>query len=89
MVTRFYSNIRTSPQITDQEMSTVMQQLSTSQTEEFDIIAALKELYIYVSRYSGQIIQALETDPICKKMHLAHKLENVACTLEGEETSTC
>lgn len=36
-----------------------------------------------------QIFDSLETDPYCKKMHLAHKLENVACTLEGEETSTC
>lgn len=25
----------------------------------------------------------------CKKMHLSHKLENVACTLEGEEASNC
>ena len=36
-----------------------------------------------------QILDALDIDPHCKKMHLAHKLENVACTLEGEETSTC
>lgn len=36
-----------------------------------------------------QILDALDIDPYCKKMHLAHKLENVACTLEGEETSTC
>ena len=28
-------------------------------------------------------------DPYCKKMHLAHRLDNVACTLEGEETSMC
>ncbi|KAG8225099.1 hypothetical protein J437_LFUL004019 [Ladona fulva] len=37
----------------------------------------------------SQILEALETDPYCKRMHLAHKLENVACTLAGEETSTC
>lgn len=36
-----------------------------------------------------QILDALDIEPHCKKMHLAHKLENVACTLEGEETSTC
>lgn len=28
-------------------------------------------------------------DMNCKKMHLSHKLENVACTLEGEEASNC
>ncbi|XP_046407058.1 plexin-B isoform X3 [Ischnura elegans] len=89
MVSNFYCDVRRLPQITDQEMSTAMQQLSVSQAGEFDIISALKELYIYVTKYSNQILEALETDPYCKKMHLAHKLENVACTLEGEETSTC
>lgn len=89
MVAHFYYDVQMLSQITDQEMSTAMQQLSVSQAGEFDVIAALKELYIYVTRYSNQIIDALEADPVCKKMHLAHKLENVACTLEGEETSTC
>lgn len=36
-----------------------------------------------------QILEALETDTGCRKLHLAHRLENVACTLEGEETSAC
>ncbi|XP_065351810.1 plexin-B isoform X4 [Cloeon dipterum] len=89
MVSHFYCDIQMLPQITDQEMSTAMQQLSVSQIGEFDVVAALKELYIYVNKYSEQIFDSLETDPYCKKMHLAHKLENVACTLEGEETSTC
>lgn len=41
------------------------------------------------SVYDLQILDALDIDPHCKKMHLAHKLENVGCTLDGEETSTC
>lgn len=36
-----------------------------------------------------QILDSLDMDNNCKKMHLSHKLENVACTLEGEEASTC
>lgn len=31
------------------------------------------------------MIEALELDMHCRKMHLAHKLDNVARTLEGEE----
>ncbi|PNF17829.1 hypothetical protein B7P43_G05798 [Cryptotermes secundus] len=89
MVAHFYYDVQMLPQITDQEMSTAMQQLSVSQIGEFDTVSALKELYIYVTKYSDQILDALDIDPYCKKMHLAHKLENVACTLEGEETSTC
>lgn len=88
-VGRFYLDVQRLPQITDQEMSSAMQQLSASHANEFDVIAALKELYIYVSKYYEQILEALETDAGCRKLHLAHRLENVACTLEGEETSAC
>ncbi|KYN20453.1 Plexin-B [Trachymyrmex cornetzi] len=88
-VGRFYTDVQRLPQITDQEMSSAMQQLSASHANEFDVIAALKELYIYVSKYYEQILEALETDAGCRKLHLAHRLENVAYTLEGEETSAC
>ncbi|XP_047364074.1 plexin-B [Vespa velutina] len=88
-VGRFYTDVQMLPQITDQEMSSAMQQLSASHANEFDVIVALRELYIYVSKYYEQILEALETDAGCRKLHLAHKLENVACTLQGEETSAC
>jgi hypothetical protein len=32
-----------------------MQQLSVSQIGEFDTVSALKELYIYVTKYSDQV----------------------------------
>ncbi|XP_046682902.1 plexin-B isoform X1 [Homalodisca vitripennis] len=89
IVSRFYMDVALLPQITDQELSTAMQHLSVSQSGHFHTISALKELYIYVTKYSEQILECLDNDPYCKKLHLAHKLENVACTLEGEETSTC
>lgn len=89
MVRQFYRDIARLPQISDQEINTAMQQLSVQQSDEFDTIAALKELYIYVTKYWDEIIHALDTDLNCKKMHLSHKLENVAFTLGGEETSAC
>ena len=55
MVAHFYCNVQMLPQITDQEMSTAMQQLSVSQAGEFDVVSALKELYIYVTKYSEQV----------------------------------
>lgn len=45
--------------------------------------------FLTVNCCDFQILDALDIDPHCKKMHLAHKLENVGCTLDGEETSTC
>ncbi|XP_063707390.1 plexin-B isoform X3 [Culicoides brevitarsis] len=85
MVARFYAEIQQQPQISDQEMCTAMNQLSMRQNEEFDTMVALKELYIYVTKYRDQILDQLDMDHNCKKMHLSHKLENVACTLEGTD----
>lgn len=84
MVKVFYREVSQLPQISDQEMGAAMQELNVQQNDEFDTIAALKELYIYVTKYRDQILDNLDMDPYCKKMHLAHKLDNVACTLEGE-----
>lgn len=36
-----------------------------------------------------QVLSGLEGDLHCRKLHLSHKLVNVACTLEGEQTSVC
>ena len=62
MVSRFYCEVAELPQITDQEMSTAMQQLSAtvSQASQFDTVSALKELYIYVTKYSDQVSAAME-----------------------------
>lgn len=59
MVTQFYADIARLPQISDQEMGTSMQQLSIQQNDEFDTIAALKELYIYVTTYKEQVSATL------------------------------
>lgn len=55
MVSQFYLDVARLPQISDQEICTSMQQLSIQQNDEFDTIAALKELYIYVSTYKDQV----------------------------------
>ncbi|GFY46216.1 hypothetical protein TNIN_212321 [Trichonephila inaurata madagascariensis] len=89
MVNRFYQDVASLPPVTDQEMCVAMQALSMSHNGEFDITSALRELYVYAAKYNDQVLEALDTDPYCQKMHLAEKLETVACTLEGEETSVC
>ncbi|GIY36928.1 hypothetical protein CDAR_618542 [Caerostris darwini] len=89
MVNRFYQDVASLPSVTDQEMCVAMQALSMSHNGEFDITSALRELYVYAAKYNDQVLEALDTDPYCQKMHLAEKLETVACTLEGEETSVC
>ncbi|CAI6353076.1 unnamed protein product [Macrosiphum euphorbiae] len=88
-VLRFYSDIQKLPQITDQELSTTMQQLSVSHFGQFHIVSALKELYIYASKYNDAILDSLEMDPYCQKINLSHKLNKVAGTLEGDEAAIC
>ncbi|VVC42163.1 Sema domain,IPT domain,Immunoglobulin E-set,Immunoglobulin-like fold,Plexin repeat,WD40/YVTN [Cinara cedri] len=83
-VLRFYSNIQKLPKITDQELSTYLQQMSVSHLGQFHIVSALKELYIYASKYNDAILNSLELDPCCQKLNLSHKLNKVAGTLEGE-----
>nr|CAI5855263.1 unnamed protein product [Callosobruchus analis] len=89
MVSQFYNDVAMLPCITDQEMGSAMQQLSAQQADEFDTVAALKELYIYVTKYREPILEALTTDPNCRRLHLAQKMESVAYTLGGDETSSC
>lgn len=84
MVRVFYNDVARLPQVSDQEMGTAMQELSVQQVDEFDVIAALKELYIYVTKYREPLMDNLEMDTGCKKQHLAQKLENVTCTLQGQ-----
>lgn len=55
MVKEFYRDVARLPQISDQEMNTAMQQLSVQQNDEFDTISALKELYIYITKYREQV----------------------------------
>lgn len=55
MVAHFYRDVASLPQITDQEMNTAMQQLSVQHAEEFDTVSALKELYIYITKYRDEV----------------------------------
>ncbi|XP_045482942.1 plexin-B isoform X2 [Harmonia axyridis] len=89
IVSQFYSDVAKLPTITDQEMGSAMQQLSAQQADEFDNVAALKELYIYVTTYREQIMEALHSDMNCRRLHLVSRLQQVAYILGGEESSIC
>lgn len=53
MVKQFYHDVAHLPHIDDHTIGDVMQELSVH--DEFDTIAALKELYIYVTKYRDQV----------------------------------
>ncbi|KFM62511.1 Plexin-B, partial [Stegodyphus mimosarum] len=89
MVNRFYQDVANLPPVTEQEMCVSLQMLSMAHSGEVDSVNALKELYIYVSRYGNQILEALDSDPLCMSQHLARKLDTVAYTIGGGEASLC
>jgi len=87
MVHDFYTKVAKLPHISDETLRGVMKILSVH--EEFDTIAALKELYIYVTKYRDQIVDAVNKDPNCTQANIPQNLENVACILEGEDSAEC
>lgn len=60
---------------------------------EFLLFWRIKNIFLLITfinfSSSLQIVHALDTDLNCKKINLSHKLETVAFTLSGEETSAC
>lgn len=55
MVAKFYQDVACLPTISNHDMNVTMEQLSLQQNDAFDTIAALKELYIYVTKYYRQV----------------------------------
>ncbi|XP_045114407.1 plexin-B-like isoform X2 [Portunus trituberculatus] len=89
-VRAFYHGVRTLPPVTDQDMAAYLHHLSLTHLSELDSKPAVQELFhTYITRYYSQIMETLEMDPNCRTLHLAHKLDNVMCTINGEPTSMC
>ena len=76
-------------QVTDQELNFYMQQLSSAHTAEFDNLAALKELYIYVNKYYGDIVTTLDESPTARKLGLGHKLKSIALSVYPQHQNIC
>jgi hypothetical protein len=72
-------------QVTDQELNFHLQQLSSAHAAEFDSLAALKELYIYVSKYYGELMNTLDECPTARKLGLGHKLKSLAMAVYPQQ----
>ncbi|XP_063589572.1 plexin-B-like isoform X1 [Penaeus indicus] len=89
-VRAFYRGVQDMPPVTDQDMAAYLHHLSLTHLGQLDARPALQELFhSYVTRYYAQVIETLEVDPECRSLHLAHKLDNIMCTINGEPTSMC
>ena len=90
LVRSFYQSVREMPRVSEHAMSQHLQQLSLAHLGKLDIMPALRELFhTYVLRYYPQIIDTLSLDPDCRSLHLAHKLDSILCSMQGQTTSMC
>ncbi|XP_043081045.1 plexin-B1 isoform X3 [Puntigrus tetrazona] len=86
MVERYYSDIRQTIPVSDQEMNSSLAELSRNYSNEVNHLVALHELYKYINKYYDQIITALEEDPTAQKMQLGYRLQQIAAAVENKVT---
>ncbi|XP_008056443.1 plexin-B1 [Carlito syrichta] len=86
MVERYYADIRQTVSASDQEMNSVLAELSRNYSGDLGARVALHELYKYINKYYDQIITALEEDGMAQKMQLGYRLQQIAAAVENKVT---
>nr|KAF6335634.1 plexin B1 [Pipistrellus kuhlii] len=86
MVERYYADIREAVPASDQEMNSLLAELSRNHSGDLGARVALHELYKYINKYYDQIITALEEDSTAQKMQLGYRLQQVAAAVENKVT---
>ncbi|XP_063811395.1 plexin-A2 isoform X1 [Pseudophryne corroboree] len=76
-VERYYADIAKLPAISDQDMNAYLAEQSRMHASEFNMLSALNEIYSYVSKYSVELITALEQDEQGRRHRLAYKVEQL------------
>ncbi|XP_061052682.1 plexin-B1 isoform X6 [Eubalaena glacialis] len=86
MVERYYADIRQTIPASDQEMNSILAELSRNYSGDLGVRVALHELYKYINKYYDQIITALEEDGTAQKMQLGYRLQQIAAAVENKVT---
>ncbi|XP_006909115.1 plexin-B1 isoform X2 [Pteropus alecto] len=86
MVERYYADIRQTVPTSDQEMNSILAELSRNYSGDLGARVALHELYKYINKYYDQIITALEEDGTAQKMQLGYRLQQIAAAVENKVT---
>ncbi|XP_045312712.1 plexin-A2 isoform X1 [Leopardus geoffroyi] len=76
-VERYYADIAKLPAISDQDMNAYLAEQSRLHAVEFNMLSALNEIYSYVSKYSEELLGALEQDEQARRQRLAYKVEQL------------
>ncbi|KAI0232085.1 Plexin-A4 [Lamellibrachia satsuma] len=82
-VERYYQDIKLMPAISDQDMNVTLAEETKLHQNEFNLDAALYELYGYASRYNDELMQTLDEDEFARNYQLAHRLDQVHELMES------
>ncbi|RWS11985.1 plexin B-like protein [Dinothrombium tinctorium] len=69
MVTKYYYDVAQSPRVSDEYMINLMKQMSSFYGGEMDISNAVRQLYVYITRYREELLEALYSDVNCEIQH--------------------
>jgi plexin A len=76
-VERYYEDIQHMPSVTDQDMNSMLCDESMLHQNQFNVSAALYELYQYAVKYNEDLIRNLEEDEFAQNYRLASRLNQV------------
>ncbi|XP_060040706.1 plexin-A2 [Erinaceus europaeus] len=83
-VERYYADIAKLPAVSDQDMNAYLAEQSRLHAAEFHMLSALSELYSYVSKYSEELVGALQQDEQAQRQRLAFKVEQLISAMAIE-----
>ncbi|XP_070193235.1 plexin-B-like [Littorina saxatilis] len=83
LVEKYFSEIRDTPPISDQDISTYLADVSRMCSGKFYISSALRELYSFASKFSNELLEDLEQDNQANAQQMSAKLGHVITAMEG------
>ncbi|CAG0885210.1 unnamed protein product [Cyprideis torosa] len=86
-VERYYHDIQLMPSISEQDMAAMLAEESRGHGGEFNVNAALMELYSYAMTHQEQLRLTLDEDEFSKKQRLSAKLNRVFQLMSAEPTA--
>ncbi|XP_060691778.1 plexin-D1 isoform X1 [Hemiscyllium ocellatum] len=88
-VQRYYREIQEMITLSEQEMNAHLAEESRKHQNEFNTNFAMAEIYKYAKRYRGQVMNALESNSVTRRMQFQHKFEQVIALMEDNIYECC
>uniref|UniRef100_UPI00398EBF10 LOW QUALITY PROTEIN: plexin-D1 n=1 Tax=Pristiophorus japonicus TaxID=55135 RepID=UPI00398EBF10 len=88
-VQKYYREIQEMITLSEQEMNAHLAEESRKYQNEFNTNYAMAEIYKYAKRYRSQVMNALESNSVTRRMQLQHKFEQVIALMEDNIYECC